>query len=335
MGGGASEPHNCPKCAHPLRYIVKYDAWYCKECKGYRDLEVARDKVANKASVPPVIPRSSTPVQERCSICLGIITDESEHFECECGNLSHDSCSKGVGRCSGCGKEHTKKDPSNNNDFLELMEKGRTAFTKNQYDEALKWYDEALKLKEKSAIAWSYKGTILAHLGRHDMALECYDNSLEIRKSPVTWYNKAVTLFNMDMLRETLNCIIDAIEMESDDGWFWYIKGCALFKMGRNEESVECFDRALSLIPDSPLIWFGKGAVLVNSDQLDGAMKCYEKALRMDPENVDVLYAKAKVLLAEMKIDEAISAFDAVLSKNPDHRGAMRDRERAVSHGSR
>jgi tetratricopeptide (TPR) repeat protein len=332
MGGGGIIPERCPECASPLKYISRYDAWYCKACKEYRDVEdVIEDVNGVRPNVPSVVPQSSTAVQERCYICLGFISDESEYFECECGNISHDSCARQVDNCSVCGKEHTRQEFVEGKGFFVFMERGRMAFNKNKYDEALNWYNKALNVKRKSAHAWNYKGTILAQQGRYDMALECYDCALEIKKSPLTCYNKAVTLLHMNMLRETLNCIIEAIELESEDGWFWYLKGCTLLKMDRSDEAVECYDRALTLISDSPLIWFGKGAALMNLDRLGEARKCYEKALVMDPGNEEVLFATGRVLLAESKTEEAISKFEEVLAKNPDHKGAKRERQSALS----
>ncbi|ODS38536.1 MAG: hypothetical protein A7315_03220 [Candidatus Altiarchaeales archaeon WOR_SM1_79] len=88
MEGGWAK-YKCPDCGDHLKYIEKYDAWYCKSCKEYREIN---NKSSQKTNIPSVVPSSSSGAQERCYICLGFIKDESEYFECECGNISHESC---------------------------------------------------------------------------------------------------------------------------------------------------------------------------------------------------------------------------------------------------
>lgn len=285
--------------------------------------------------VPSVVIQSSTPVQDRCDICLGSLEGENANFRCECGNISHESCAKQLGLCSACGEVHTERDFLKNRRFAALMQSGRKAYDSNCYDEALHRYDEALKLRRKSTPAWNYKGTILARQGRFDMALECYNNALEIEKCSTTCYNKAVVLLKMDMPEETLECITDAIELKPEDGWSWYLKGCTLLKMNRSIEAVKCFDRALALIPENHLTWLGKGSALMNLKMLDEALRCCEQALALEPGDTEVLLATGRILLAENRMDEAVSVFDEILGMNPHHEGARRFRQRALAQNDK
>jgi tetratricopeptide (TPR) repeat protein len=332
MGEGGPFRYNCPKCDSPLRFLGSEDAWYCGVCRECKDIETGERQVDEHGSrIPSVVSRSSTTVGDRCHICLGAIDEEWNYYECQCGNKSHLSCAEQLDQCSACGEDHKTGEFINSREFSTLMARGRRAYDKKVFDEALHWYDKALKVKRNSARAWNNKGTILARQGRFDMALECYNRALELEKSPLTSYNKAVILLNLKKPQETLGTITEALESKTDDGWFWYIKGCTLLRLDRSEEALECFDRALSLIKGDPLTWVGKGAALVNLKKMDEALECYEQALELDPGNSDILYSTGRILRAEGRIQEAISVFDEVLRKNPRHERAKRDRQRAIS----
>ena len=113
------------------------------------------DESSEKGAALSVVPSSTTGAQERCFICLGFIKDESEYFECDCGNISHESCAKRVGKCSICGKEYTPEQFLESKDFFKLIENGKTSFTQDKYEEAISWYDKALKVRSGSAYAWN------------------------------------------------------------------------------------------------------------------------------------------------------------------------------------
>ena len=49
-----------------------------------------------------------------------------------------------------------------------------------RYEEAIKSYDEALKIDPKDAQAWNNKGVALGNLGRYGEAVTCFERALEI-----------------------------------------------------------------------------------------------------------------------------------------------------------
>lgn len=94
--------------------------------------------------------------------------------------------------------------------------RGNRLYTHGKYDEAIKFYDEAIDLNTKptyvsgnlSTILIS-KGDALCKLDRYDEALTSFDKSIQLDpKSALTWHNKGCCFLNKENAKRLLNAII-------------------------------------------------------------------------------------------------------------------------------
>jgi len=74
------------------------------------------------------------------------------------------------------------------------FEKARDLSKIKQFDEALYFLDEALKLYPSYINVWNHKGVVLCNLGKPKEALGCFDKAIEI-KSRVKHLFSLVTLW--------------------------------------------------------------------------------------------------------------------------------------------
>jgi len=96
----------------------------------------------------------------------------------------------------------------------DLIEKGHMSFNKSKYEEAVKWYDQALKIDPKSTDSLNGKGLVFNKLGRYEEA--------------ITWFDKAI---------EIDPNFVDAL----------YNKGGALAELGKYEEAIVWTNKALDI----------------------------------------------------------------------------------------
>jgi len=87
-------------------------------------------------------------------------------------------------------------------------------------------------------------------MGKYLEALKCFDNALRMNPQYASaWMNKGISLANLGYIREALKCFDKAIEINQNFAQAWYNKGLVLFNLGKINESLSCANRALEINP--------------------------------------------------------------------------------------
>ncbi len=61
-----------------------------------------------------------------------------------------------------------------------LITLGKSQLEKENFDDALSSFEQAILLDQKNPDLWNLKGTALRSLGRYNEAIDCFNKSLEI-----------------------------------------------------------------------------------------------------------------------------------------------------------
>jgi tetratricopeptide (TPR) repeat protein len=130
----------------------------------------------------------------------------------------------------------------------ESYRQGTLKLEAGNFQEAIKYYEEAISIAPDHASAWNNKGLALESLGRTGDAIECFDRAIAIDPSvEFPWRNKGLTLLKLGQSEEAMRCIDKAISIDAGDGVAWALKGTALLVSGRKNEGIECLRKADSL----------------------------------------------------------------------------------------
>ena len=98
-----------------------------------------------------------------------------------------------------------------------LLAEGQLLVDKNELEDALKCFDQALTLQPKHAEILIKKGGVLEKLNRPDEAVACYDRAIEADKSMTIAYLHKGGLFNrMSRYEEALQCYEHALQTHQD-----------------------------------------------------------------------------------------------------------------------
>ena len=166
----------------------------------------------------------------------------------------------------------------------DYMSKASGAARSGRYEEALRYFDEALRVQPNNLKALFNKAVMLQMLGKYVEAIKYYDEYLKINPyDPEAWSNKGMALRRMGRVNEAIECYEKGIDLNPEDATLWSNKGIALRSMKKIDEAIKCYDRALEIDPNDAGIWSNKGVALQSVGRLEEAIKCYDRALEIDP----------------------------------------------------
>ena len=141
-----------------------------------------------------------------------------------------------------------------------------------------------------AAYAWLEKGNSLSQLQLYEEAIRCYDEYLKVYSDDViVLTSRGVCLdwigfkFNQpDKYNEAIEYYNKAIAIEPNYYNAWYNKGLCLHKLQRYNEAIEAYDKAIEINPDSPAVWVEKGKSLSWLGKYNGSIACYDKVIELD-----------------------------------------------------
>ena len=153
-----------------------------------------------------------------------------------------------------------------------------------------------------NAIEWNNKAVTLYEQGRYEEAIEYYDKALKLSPEDIDiWSNKGNTLYEQGRYEEAIKCYDKALKFSPENVDIWNDKGNTLYEQGRYEEAIKCYDKALKFSPENVDIWNDKGNTLYKQGKYLEAIECYNKSLKLSPENVDIWNDKGEAYLALKK----------------------------------
>jgi tetratricopeptide (TPR) repeat protein len=130
-------------------------------------------------------------------------------------------------------------------DADELIKKGCLEAGEGKFEEAIRFFDQAIEERPFTVEAWSGKANALMKLGRYVDAIVCYEK---------------------------------CIELKPDWEEFWDAKGRALAAGGKSEEAITCYEKAIEINYEYAQAWSDKGNALATFGQKDAAAECERMA---------------------------------------------------------
>ena len=241
----------------------------------------------------------------------------------------------------------------------QLKAKGNELYKSKNFDEALRFYDDAIALNKNEMTFYNNKAAVLLEMGRFDECENLLKSVIERRyemnsefqggasyekcakvynrlaslylkqgkfQEAINCYNKSLT---EDNNRNTRNLLREAqLEMEKAERDAYIDpklaeehreKGNELFKNSKYAEAKAQYDEAIKRNPSDAKLYSNRAAALTKLVAYPDALRDLEECLKLDPKFVKAYSRKGTVHFFMKDYNKALDAYDAGLSIDPEN----------------
>ncbi len=185
---------------------------------------------------------------------------------------------------------------------------GRKALEGGRYDEALRAFNEALRLKPQYDVAWLLRGHTLRRMGDFDGALQSFARALKDNsESEEGWMGLAAALHELHRYKEEVEAYNELTKLHPRFVEAWINKGAALHDLKDYPAALACYDKVLSLRPEHAAAWNNRGAALLRLGDEARAAECFDQALHFNPDFFDAMVNR--IFLSEKQGHHGETAF--------------------------
>jgi Flp pilus assembly protein TadD len=184
--------------------------------------------------------------------------------------------------------------------WLAMNNLGISYIDLGQYQQAIKYFQEALRIMPDDAKTWNSLGVAYDELGQYQQAIGCFQEALRIKPDNAkTWNNLGVTSGKLGQLKQAIGYFQEALRIKPDDAETWNNLGISHSMLGQYQQAIKYFQEALRIKPDDAEMWNNLGVAYDELGKYRPAIECFQKALRIKP---DFANARNNLVMANGKL---------------------------------
>jgi tetratricopeptide (TPR) repeat protein len=133
--------------------------------------------------------------------------------------------------------------------------------------------------------SWYNLGYALTEAEEYEEAVKAYDEALAIDNFIFEiWFNKGAALYAMSDFEAARDCYEEALEINPDDAEAWNNIGNCHSRLTNGEAAIEAYTRAVALKPDYAEAFYNKANAHFIEEQDEKAITYAELAVELNPE---------------------------------------------------
>ncbi len=190
-------------------------------------------------------------------------------------------------------------------------ERGLDFFAKGKFEQAVKEYDEAIRINPALAAAYNNRGSALFALGRFEEAAAGFRQAAQVSpKYGQARFNLALALIKLGREKEANDALMAAANAYFESGEE-HLKNWDL------KEAEEDFKGILQIDPDYPPAHLYLGLVYNAERDFDSAVQSFNHVLARRPDNTEALVGLGSAYLGQRKYADAVEACDRAIKLRP------------------
>ena len=134
-------------------------------------------------------------------------------------------------------------------------------YFKYYHEEAIKYYDETIKIDPNYAYAYTNRGVIKSDLGQYKEAIKDYDKVIELKPNAYIYEARAYAYYMQGCFKEAIMDYSEAIKLDSNNIMLYY-KRAELYKndfVGNYEEAIRDYDEIIRIVSKDVVTYKNRG----------------------------------------------------------------------------
>lgn len=209
--------------------------------------------------------------------------------------------------------------------------------------QAIKCYEEAIRINPTNPKAWIKKGDALFNLWEVEepedpkvsrcMSRErrrCYDIATKVApKSEEAWMAKATSLQFHDK-KAALRCLQRALRLNQKSVSALLMMSSIYKDIGNMDKSIKYAERATAANPNNVYAWHNRADRMFEVGQYDKAVECYDRAIKVDSGNINLWIDRGKALIKIGQNDRALKSYDRAIEIKQDSWNTWMEKGKAL-----
>jgi tetratricopeptide (TPR) repeat protein len=164
------------------------------------------------------------------------------------------------------------------------------------------------------ALCFNAIALVETDLGRPEQAVRAYQNAIKLAPGKISAWNNLGKLYRkLGRNEEALAAFQKAVEQNDSDALGWNGLGELYHLLGRNDDAVYAFLKAIEISPTYAPSWSGLGNSYLAEGQLDEALAAHLKAIETDHHSLDSRFALGDIYKLQGKSEDASLAYRTVI----------------------
>jgi superkiller protein 3 len=161
--------------------------------------------------------------------------------------------------------------------------RGYNATENGALEQAVKFYEQAIKLDTAFAAAYNNAGVVLQRMNLGAQAIGYFQRAIAADSSLAAAYNNiGNTYYKQRQFSRSVEFYKNAIALEPDNAMAYNNMGVTYKEMKLYEQAVECFDVAIEIDSTDAMAYCNMGNVFQNQGSYAKAIGWYERTITVD-----------------------------------------------------
>ena len=195
------------------------------------------------------------------------------------------------------------------------------------YENAVRHYTEALKLKPDFAGAYNNRGNVHSDKGELNNAIQDFNTAIELSPELAEAYNNRGNVHSgkgeLDAAIQNYNKVL---ELNPEYAETYYNRGNAYGRKDKFDNAIQDYNKAIALNPEYADAYNNRSVAYRDKGDFDVAIQDCNKVIELNPEHINAYYNRGKVYCKKGEFDGAIQNFNTAINLNPEYADAYYNR---------